>query len=381
LRVTHGFALGPGETHDAVRALEVVGVTSLERVRAALRAIACGSPEDVAAFDTAFSAAFLNASEGALQPPYAPRHSRPGALPRPDARTPDSARAADPRDDDAEFGDEHRAASERRATDESADAARAWHALRARYSPAPADAEPPVLVGEGLTAMEAAARALVRSVRLGRARRPRPQPHGPRFDVRRTLRASLQTGGDPAEVHRLGPPRRAPRIVVIVDGSRSMAEHAAPLLQLAYALVRASRATRVYSFSTELTDLTRELRAARPGSAFPALGGGWGGGTRLGASLATFLRERPRDVNERTLAIVASDGLDESDGAQLARAMRELRRRAAAVVWLNPHARTAGFAPAASGMRAAAPYIDILDAARNAGDVARVAKRLRGLVT
>lgn len=379
LRDAHGFTLGPEAARDALRALDLLGVASPGRVRAALRAIACTSPDEIAAFDAAFEVAFLRADEGVAQPRHASRRSRPGAA-RPGARLPARARPDDPRDPADDGGEGAGPVRERRASDEISDAARAWQAMRARYSPTPAEAGPPVLAERGLAAMERAARVLLRSVRAGRARRPRPQPHGPRFDLRRTLRASLQTGGDPADIRRLGPPRRAPRVVLVIDGSRSMAEHAAPVLQLAYALVRASRATRAYSFSTELLDLTRELRAARPGHAFAPLGAGWGGGTRVGASLAAFVRERgARELGANALVIVASDGLDEGDRAQLVRAMRELRRRSAAVVWLNPHARSAGFAPAATGMRAAAPFVDVLDAAANAGDVERVAERLRRL--
>jgi len=45
--------------------------------------------------------------------------------------------------------------------------------------------------------------------------------------------------------------------------------------------------------------------------------------------------------------------------------MRVLRGRCAAVVWLHPHAAEAGFAPSASGMRAALPYVTVFAAAGN----------------
>lgn len=377
LRETHGFSTGHGEVYDALRALDALGIWNPVRMRAALRVVACGSREQVVTFEEAYDEVFLAPGDGAAQGADAPRHSRPAARAEPRGDTPAQERVGDPHDEDDEREGGEGPARERRVAEDQNEELATWLTMRARYSPAAAVAEAPSIEACGLDAMEAAARKLVRSVHLGRARRWRPQPHGPRFDLRRTLRASLQTGGDPAVLHRLGPPRRAPRIVLLVDGSRSMADNAAALMQFAYALGRATRRARTYAFSTELHDLTRILQAARPGSELPSLGEAWGGGTRIGASLARFVRDHaPRVLDDQTLVIVASDGLDSGDGPQLERAMREIRRRCAGIVWLNPHARSHGFAPTATGMRSAAPFIDVLDAVADAGDVERVAARL-----
>ena len=377
LRGKHGFTTGQRETHDALRALDVLGIEDPARVRAGLRAVACSSPEQIATFEEVYKRVFLASEDGVTQAAYTPRHSRPGVPAAAQSGVPAQEREEDPHDDDVAGDESDGPARERRMADEVSDAATAWMTLRARYSPTAVSADPPTIRARGLEAMESATRKLVRSVHLGRARRWTPQPHGPRFDVRRTLRASLQTGGDPTALHRLGPPRRAPRIVLLIDGSRSMGEHAEVLLQFAYALGRATRRGRTYAFSTELHDLTRMLASVRPGGALPSLGESWGGGTRIGASLANFVREHGvRVLDEQTLVIVASDGLDASEGQQLERAMREIRRRSAAVVWLNPHARSRGFAPTAAGMRSAAPYVDVLDALRSADDVERIAERL-----
>jgi len=156
-----------------------------------------------------------------------------------------------------------------------------------------------------------------------------------------------------------------------------MADSAPVLLQFAYALERATRRARTYAFSTDLQDLTRVLRVARPGDELEGLGESWGGGTRIGANLSRFVRDyAPRVLDDQTLVIVASDGLDCGDATQLERAMREIKRRSAAVVWLNPHAGSYGFAPTASGMRSARPYVDVLDVVANPSDVERVAARL-----
>jgi uncharacterized protein with von Willebrand factor type A (vWA) domain len=66
LRVDRGFAIGRTQTHDALRAAEIVGITKRERLRAALRAVCCMRAQDVGVFDRAFDAFF---SSGARDEP------------------------------------------------------------------------------------------------------------------------------------------------------------------------------------------------------------------------------------------------------------------------------------------------------------------------
>jgi len=75
----------------------------------------------------------------------------------------------------------------------------------------------------------------------------------------------------------------------------------------------------------------------------------------------------PRLLSPETLVFVFSDGLDVGDLDRLDRALRELRRRSAGIVWLNPHAGSPNFAPSAGGMRVALPYLSaLLPAAKRA---------------
>jgi uncharacterized protein with von Willebrand factor type A (vWA) domain len=371
LRRDHRFALGVNEAHDALRALEIVGVTQLERVRCALRLTCCASPEQIVAFEEAFDDFFLDARQGVPNPSYAPRHTRPGAAPPQDEDAP--AKRGKPESPDDDGGDAPSVAGEPVAV-ESADVI-AWRALRARYSPEAARAEPPEIPSAGFDRMLVAAERLTSRLRLGRSRRWKPGQRGERFDLRRTLRASLRTGGEPLSLHRLHHPHRNPYVIILIDGSRSMAEHATPVLQFAAALCRRSRRARALIFSTELRDATFDLRGYRFGERLTKLGKAWGGGTRIGSSLLTFVRsDRARPICEDTLVIIFSDGLDAGDGAKLKLAMRELRRRAAAVVWLNPHALEAGYRPSAGGMRTALPYVSLFTSANDAAAFERLAR-------
>jgi uncharacterized protein len=181
-------------------------------------------------------------------------------------------------------------------------------------------------------------------------------PHGSRFDFRRTLRRSLGTGGEALQAFWLGHPKRNPRIVLLLDGSRSMQEHTTPVLQFAYALAQRSRRVDVFTFSTKLEDITHHLRGRV--LELPAKLGAWGGGTKIGENLRRFLSEHgTRVLSPDTLVLVSSDGLDVGDVMHLEYAMRELRRRSFGVIWLNPLASHRDFAPTARGMKAALPYL------------------------
>ncbi len=359
LRNEHGFITGPRETREALRALETVGVRERTRVAAALRSVCCSRPEDIALFEQAFNAFFSSESLGAPQLAQAQRRTRPASNRRQERDRTDAQRPQQrPPQDDLDGGSLRTSAHP-----EGESLAESWQGMRARYSPdASVSPEPPSIATDGLDAALAEANRLIRRVRLGRSLRWKPQPRGTRFDLRRTLRASLRTGGDVVATRMLGHPRRNPRFVLLLDGSRSMSEHAGRALQFAHALCRRTRRASAFVFSTQLRDVTRELRAAgRTGPYRLAdLGEAWGGGTRIGASLSEFVRRYAARLSDRTVVIVISDGLDVGDVAQLKRAMHEIARRCASITWLNPHAGEPGYAPTAGGMLAALPYVTAL---------------------
>lgn len=353
LRAEYDIPAGQPQAYDALRALEAVGVAERDRVQTALRAVFCSKHEELERFDRAFDAFFGNFAPGMRQPRLRPH------------------------------GEEHtheRFGVERREPQTKQSGAQAWHMLQARYSPSASQTpEAPALSAAGLAEMLADAGRLITALRLGRSRRWKPHVRGKRFDLRRTLRASLQTGGDPARIRTLGHPLRNPRVLLCLDASRSMSDHAAQMLQFAYALCRRSRRTSVFVFSTKLREITRELRATLHPAARPLheLGEAWGGGTRIGACLLDFLRRFGSRLDPDTLVVIASDGLDVGDIPQLERAMREIARRCAGIVWLNPHAGAPGFSPAARGMQAALPYVSALLDAKDLASVGVAARRIR----
>jgi uncharacterized protein len=356
LRREHAFNVGPGEAIDALRALEIAGVADRRRVAAALQSVCCSRPEELDPFARAFASFFTSKSLGVAQRRHA-RRERPESRDAPAEKRP--------------------VRIERRPEGESL--AQAWQAMLARYSPATGATEAPAIPVEGRDAARRAADRIVTRLRLGRSLRWKPRRRGERFDLRRTLRACLRTGGDLIEMHALGHPLRNPRFVLLLDGSRSMSEHAPKMLQFAQALCTRSRRADVFLFSTELLDVTRRLRgvARTRSQRLEHLGEAWGGGTRIGASLTEFVRCHGGKLNDQTFVIVVSDGLDAGEIAQLQRAMRAIGRRSAAIGWVNPDSASAGYAPSARAMAAALPYVTTFTSLERIEALERLGRRVR----
>jgi uncharacterized protein with von Willebrand factor type A (vWA) domain len=186
------------------------------------------------------------------------------------------------------------------------------------------------------------------------------------------MRESLQLGGEPLRLRRLGHPLRNPRVIVLIDGSRSMTEHANDVLGFADALVRRSLRARVFAFSTEVRDITHDVRRG----ALPQLGPAWGGGTRIGESFRSFVRRYGAVLDDNTVVLVFSDGLDFGDCNVVANAAQTLRRRSAALVWLSPNAGVPGYVPATQAMRAVLPSLTALVGASEFRKLVRIAQRL-----
>jgi uncharacterized protein len=207
-----------------------------------------------------------------------------------------------------------------------------------------------------------------------RTRRTRPAPAGPTPDLRRMLRESLRLHGDPAELSFRRRTVRLRPLILILDVSGSMADYSRSLLQFAYSAQRAaSQAGRgpgvarqrakveVFCFGTRLTRITRALDRRRPDDALRRATEAvmdWEGGTRIGASLDTFVRDwGRRGLCRSAVVVICSDGLDRGDPDLLATAMERLSRLSHRIVWLNPHAGGPG---GALGLMVAAPHIDLI---------------------
>lgn len=217
---------------------------------------------------------------------------------------------------------------------------------------------------------------------LRRTQRRGPARSG-QLDVRRTLRRALRTGGEPLEPAWRDRRRRRRRLVLLLDVSGSMTEYSRALVVFAHAALRHDRRFEAFSFGTRLTRLTRPLAATSPDEALrraAARTTDWDGGTRIGASLKTFLDEFGHPGLARgAVVVICSDGLEVDEPELLATQMARLHRLAHRVVWLNPLKENPEYAPLARGMRAALPQIDLFASGHNLASLEAIAAALAGL--
>jgi uncharacterized protein len=212
-------------------------------------------------------------------------------------------------------------------------------------------------------------RALTIAVPRERTRRTRPSSKGASFDIRRTLRRSLRTQGEPFDrAWRARTTRNRP-LVLILDISGSMAPYSRALMQFAFAAMAAGRRVETFVFGTRLTRVTRTLRTRDPDRALHEIGGqvqDWEGGTRIGESLKALLDEwSQRAALRGAVVVLCSDGLERGDPDVLATQMARLRRLAHRVVWVNPLKGSPRYEPLARGMAAALPSVDVFLSGHN----------------
>lgn len=199
--------------------------------------------------------------------------------------------------------------------------------------------------------------ALRRSRRTRPSRRTRGRP-----DLRRTVRRSLRTGGEPVRRAFTEPSLRPRRLVFLCDVSGSMEPYARAVVRFLHTVVIARGRVEAFALGTRLTRMTRELSSRDPDVALAAAAErvvDWSGGTRLGEGLRAFNDEWGiRGLARGATVVIISDGWERGDADLLGEQMARLSRVAHRVVWVNPLKASPGYAPLAAGMAAALPYVD-----------------------
>ncbi|HUA05467.1 MAG TPA: VWA domain-containing protein [Solirubrobacteraceae bacterium] len=199
---------------------------------------------------------------------------------------------------------------------------------------------------------------------LRRTRRAEPDRHGERIDMRRTLRGSLRTAGDPIRLARRRRRVVPRRLVVLCDISGSMEPYARAYLQFLTCAGGSGPNAEAFVFATRLTRLTRALSSRNPERAIQraaATAPDWSSGTRIGDAIKTFNdRHGRRGMARGAVIVILSDGWERGDPALVAREMERLRRVAHRIVWVNPRVSARGFEARAAGLVAALPHCDAL---------------------
>lgn len=214
----------------------------------------------------------------------------------------------------------------------------------------------------GEAVSDATIRRFERALATLAGRRFAASPDGDTVDARRALRESMSTGGVTMTLPTRERTETAFRTCVFVDVSRSVLDAVDRrfLLSVLDALVADGRSTRVFFFDTDVRDVTEAFASSRgdPAAALERAEVAWGGGTRIGSSLAAVRERWPDAVDRRTVTVVVSDGLEVGEVEELEDAAAWLSRRSRAVLWLNPLAASAAWEPTCRGMVAVEPYVD-----------------------
>jgi uncharacterized protein with von Willebrand factor type A (vWA) domain len=216
--------------------------------------------------------------------------------------------------------------------------------------------------------------ALKRRLRVQLLRRLRSHRDSGVIQVRRSLRAALATGGELVKLHHVRRKRRQPRVVVLVDVSRSMEVHAQFFLRLSRAFVEVMEA-RAFVFHTRLAEVTPLLkrRSERVQEKVNAVTFGFGGGTRIASCLHQAVHQHlGRSLARGDLFMVFSDGYDTDEPEALAEVLAQVRARGARTCWLHPTVE----APKSAAMLLAAPFVTRFLPAHNLASLSRLPELL-----
>ncbi|MGK5113344.1 MULTISPECIES: vWA domain-containing protein [unclassified Geodermatophilus] len=194
-----------------------------------------------------------------------------------------------------------------------------------------------------------------------------------RLDFRRTVRASLGTGGVPVVTHHRPRAVHKPELVVLCDVSGSVAGFSHFTLMLTQALREHFSGVRAFAFVDSTDEVTRFFR---PGAdvvdAVSRIGReadvvGFDGHSDYGTALEVFAERWPAAVGPKTSLLVLGDGRTNYRQPGLP-VLADLVRRARSAHWLNPEPRRLW----GSGDSAADRYGEVIDMVecRNAAQLA-----------
>ncbi|HLZ30094.1 MAG TPA: VWA domain-containing protein [Chloroflexota bacterium] len=349
----------PSEVIDAIKTADIVDLADRQEFKTALRSVLTARPEDIPLHDATFDEFW-----------------RTRLVERVEERGEDGVAGEDPEAQGEELpqpqvsdGDEAEADDE-----EGLD--------MPLYSPVE------VLAGRDFSSfvpdeMQDIARAILliaRRLSTRESRRYRSTQRGHAIDLRRTMRRNIKYGGTVVELAKKKRKIRKPKIVLICDVSRSMDTYSKFLLQFIYALQNTLGRVESFVFSTRLTRVTEYFRASDIYTALERIARevpDWSGGTRIGESLKVFNHDWAlRMVNQHTIVLIMSDGLDTGDASVLEYEMEQIQRRAARVIWLNPLLGNEDYRPLARGMSAALPHVNLFASAHNLASLQALGKYL-----
>ncbi len=214
-----------------------------------------------------------------------------------------------------------------------------------------------------------------------RQRRFQPANLSSDFDLRRTMRASLRSGGDLIPMRHRQRVKRRPPLVALCDISGSMSSYTRMFLHFLHTLAQDGDRVHSFVFGTRLSNITRQLKYRDVDEALDRVSHAvedWGGGTRIGETIHHFNRQWSRRVlGQGAVVLLITDGLDRDAGDGLAPEMDRLHRSCSRLIWLNPLLRYDQFEPKSLGIQAMLPHVDEFLPVHNLESLSGLARALQ----
>lgn len=215
---------------------------------------------------------------------------------------------------------------------------------------------------EDLLEIKKAIALITQKISLWESHRKKPFNKASFFDFRRTIRKNIHYGGDFLQFLWKGRKITKTRILLLCDVSGSMETYSRFLIQFLYGFQKSLYSLETFVFSTRLSRITTILRKERFEKALEKISRtvlDWSGGTNIGACLGAFNSQyASRLLYRKTIVILISDGWDRGDEKLLRDEMKQLRKRAYYIIWLNPLLGSSQYKPMCVGMTTALPFLD-----------------------
>ena len=349
----NGFRVGMPETEMALRSMPLLDVGDPRELRMALKAICAADAEGHSKFDDLFDAYWHNPGRSQTE------HKRTSD------RGPDPSSFSNlskflSQQDNGDSGDTDTPDND---NDGEADSDGEGKLVSTDMVNTDKTDMREFLLPEDRARAERAAQRIAAAIRYRRSRRRKAARKGAMIDLRRVIRRSVSSGGEPMQLLRRRRPDRPVHLVAILDVSGSMTLYARVFMAFLRGLIDVDQRADAFVFHTSLmcvSDALRDSDTLRAVNRLSMMAQGFGGGTRIGQCLEQFTSQYAgRMLGRRSVVIIMSDGYDTGASDRVGAAMAKLRRKGCKLIWLNPLIGWKDYEPVAASMAAAMPYLDV----------------------
>jgi len=366
-----GVPVAASASQTAVEAMREIDLSRREDFRHALALTLVRRPEDMPLFIYLFNAFWGTGTRRAPAMPGEEEPSRPADLPRLDHR------GSGDDDTGPDAGVSRVESSSGIAELELDDV----QASRAAITGAPAGKTLGPAALPERAELQRLALTLSQALATRPSRRRIRDAAGRIADPRGMMRDSLRYGGIPIQFRWKRRRIARTRLLVFCDVSRSMDEYAAFFLRFAAAVLRRMWRIEIFLFANDIVRVGDRWAEETWGDVQVGMAA-CGVGTQIGKSLGRFLDAYETSLlGSGTIVMILSDGLDTGEPQLIETVMERLRRRARAIIWLNPLLHLEGYEPRAAGMAAALKHVDVFAPVHDLPSMWDLVSTIRALAT